>query len=411
MMSGSPFDGLPTELLVVISLYTIAEENDDRAKDSALIILTHISRRWRLTLLECSYLWSTIVVHDGDSIPRINEWLRRSKDLPLDIKIPGCELVTFHGGLETLLTHTHRWRSLYFYEVYNTVERGDVPQIFPDHPNQLDLARVFPQLVSLTLLGSIRASGRLSRYRALRFKAPLLKNLVIRNFVHDWSKLMVPVGHLTHVELQLRQQDRPYLRDMMIGLKAMTSLQSLKVVVTTKHRHEASVATYGIPLVFPDLEAFAFHFHGNCVETFIWITYFQAPKLKTLDFGNRFPSGQEEDATVQWHVEREQELQTHLANMKLPSLRKIRIDPLYFLHCWHSHTAFILAFPIISQLTIRNATPFINEEGWQIVGRLHNVRELRIMGNKPKDISGIAQAVRANPYIRIIFEDAQFAYQ
>ncbi|KAG8916466.1 hypothetical protein FRC02_003810 [Tulasnella sp. 418] len=221
---------------------------------------------------------------------------------------------------------------------------------------------------------------------------------------------MVPVGHLTHVELHLGQQDRPYLRDMMTVLKAMTSLQSLKVVVTTKHRHEASVATYGIPLVFPDLEAFAFHFHGSCVEAFIWITYFQAPKLKTLDFGNRFPSGQEEDATVQWHVEREQELQTHLANMKLPSLRKIRIDPLYFLHCWHSYTAFILAFPTISQLTIKNATPFINEEGWQIVGRLHNVRELRIMGNKPKDISGIAQAVRANPYIRIIFEDAQFAY-
>ncbi|KAG8941888.1 hypothetical protein FRC03_003884 [Tulasnella sp. 419] len=198
--------------------------------------------------------------------------------------------------------------------------------------------RVFSQLESLMLRGRIGASGDMSLHRALRLKAPLLKKLIIQHFVHDWSRFMATVEHLTHVELHLLRQNRPYLRDMMKVLNAMTSLQSLKVAVASKHHNEESVATYGIPLVFPSLETLTFYFHGNCLELLIWITFFNAPTLKTLDLGLRFPSSAEEDGSLEWHNKRETQLRSFLTNRKLPSVREIRCERrwrLILIECSH----------------------------------------------------------------------------
>ncbi|KAG8941889.1 hypothetical protein FRC03_003885 [Tulasnella sp. 419] len=67
----------------------------------------------------------------------------------------------------------------------------------------------------------------------------------------------------------------------------MALLQDLTLDIINVDPDEMPVATYGFPLVLPNLEETTILFKGTCLELLTWITYLDAPKLWRLGFSPR----------------------------------------------------------------------------------------------------------------------------
>ncbi|KAL1947452.1 hypothetical protein VTO73DRAFT_14413 [Trametes versicolor] len=94
----APVNSLPPELLIMV--FSLA--GDD------LVSVTHVCQHWRDVALHAPGLWT----HVGHTSPEgVKTYLRRSKELPLDISLTVLEIPTV-GTLRALTAEIHRTRSL-----------------------------------------------------------------------------------------------------------------------------------------------------------------------------------------------------------------------------------------------------------------------------------------------------------
>ena len=88
----SPINNLPDELLILLfkSFLNIAARSGARDSlvtkpgVSSLLLLTHVCRRWRDLIIGFPAFWTRV---DNDNIDRFNEFTRRSRDLPLLLRL------------------------------------------------------------------------------------------------------------------------------------------------------------------------------------------------------------------------------------------------------------------------------------------------------------------------------------
>ena len=79
---GTPTHRLPPELLTRIIDFAVDHGFEGHAEQ--LIPLTHVCRYWRIAILSCPRIWSTLCVKPGDPTV-ISEWLARSQEVPLTV--------------------------------------------------------------------------------------------------------------------------------------------------------------------------------------------------------------------------------------------------------------------------------------------------------------------------------------
>ncbi|KAG8909585.1 hypothetical protein FRC02_007716 [Tulasnella sp. 418] len=196
---------LPTELLEFFFFFATQRDGNYPEVYSSPFTLTLVSRRWRAIAIEYPGIWSNVHIKGHDSHLKIDVWLQRSKSLPLDIAIHPCKTKQITSIIEILLLHSHRWRTFYLVEDYQSVRPKKVPQIFPLLKLQEAYAvQPLPRLEVLELQGRKGMAPVYSHlYRTLQFEAPLLRKLVLRDFTHNWSWFRVPVQRVTHLELKL----------------------------------------------------------------------------------------------------------------------------------------------------------------------------------------------------------------
>ncbi len=103
-------DDLPTELLLQIFGFSLEEGHAAPSCDSPPLIISHVCCRWRTAALQCSSLWSRLVLnHRGIA----THFVKRSVQQPLDVIYLSGLSMLHHGGLDLDIQRTsNRWRSL-----------------------------------------------------------------------------------------------------------------------------------------------------------------------------------------------------------------------------------------------------------------------------------------------------------
>ena len=99
----APIDRLPNELLMQIFKLSVHESG---------LELAGVSRRWRDVILHCPGLWTTIIVEERMSLPKLKTHVARSSESLLDIEIQLRKEPSLNTVLDVLIPCTHRWRSL-----------------------------------------------------------------------------------------------------------------------------------------------------------------------------------------------------------------------------------------------------------------------------------------------------------
>jgi hypothetical protein len=113
---------LPNELLTAIFLL-----NTDA---TTTICSSQVCRRWRQVALEYPILWAPILDFHLDSAEWSEELLRRSQDLPIDVRQKSFNLSQPIRHLERALAQSHRWRT--FITELDDVDEALIPAL--SHP-------------------------------------------------------------------------------------------------------------------------------------------------------------------------------------------------------------------------------------------------------------------------------------
>ncbi|PPQ92997.1 hypothetical protein CVT25_000196 [Psilocybe cyanescens] len=119
LINRLPFEVLSRILTLSTESNRVSASPDNECyKWCAVLLLGAVCREWREITLATHHLWSTVTIRPyyEDALTNItNEWLQRSGALPLSITIIGSySFGDFDTLLETLRSHSIRWKSLTF---------------------------------------------------------------------------------------------------------------------------------------------------------------------------------------------------------------------------------------------------------------------------------------------------------
>ena len=79
------------------------------------VIVSHVSSRWRSVSINTPPIWSTIDTRDSPPLDLLNEYMRRSKGCPLDIRLDLSQTLWLANGpalLDLIVESADRWRRL-----------------------------------------------------------------------------------------------------------------------------------------------------------------------------------------------------------------------------------------------------------------------------------------------------------
>jgi hypothetical protein len=94
----SPVRFLPPELLGEIFRYCLPQDYDELGAHKAVMLPSHVCKRWRDVALSTPALWTNIVLHVTDKTLEsqtalVTDWVSRSGNLPLSFTLEGQENV------------------------------------------------------------------------------------------------------------------------------------------------------------------------------------------------------------------------------------------------------------------------------------------------------------------------------
>ena len=109
----SPVRFLPPELLGEIFRYCLPQDYDEAGAHKAVMLPSHVCKRWRDVAFSTPALWTTTVLHVTDETLEsraalVTAWLSRSGSLPLSFTLTGRGNVL--PILDFLLQHCARWK-------------------------------------------------------------------------------------------------------------------------------------------------------------------------------------------------------------------------------------------------------------------------------------------------------------
>jgi F-box-like len=257
----SPVRFLPPELLGEIFRYCLPQDYDELGAHKAVMLPSHVCKRWRDVALSTPALWTNIVLHVTDKTLEsqtalVTDWVSRSGNLPLSFTLEGRENVL--PILAVLYHHCARWQYINL----------SVP------------------LETLQCLEA--ANGRLQRLETLEINrygdsppwveqilesAPKLRKVsVSRKFL--WNGLNGSWGQLVELDASCASYS---VGDCLALLQAVGSLQTLKVSVNSEVAEGHPRFVFSHPLISLDVCG-----TGACWMLFDYITL---PNIRDLSVG------------------------------------------------------------------------------------------------------------------------------
>jgi hypothetical protein len=111
----SPVRFLPPELLGEIFRYCLPQDYDESGARKAVMLPSHVCKRWRDVALSTPALWTNIVLHVTDKTLEsqtalVTDWVSRSGNLPLSFTLQGQENVL--PIMAVLFQHCARWQHI-----------------------------------------------------------------------------------------------------------------------------------------------------------------------------------------------------------------------------------------------------------------------------------------------------------
>ena len=181
---------LPDELLTAIFLLN---------RDSTTTIdSSQVCRRWRQVALEYPILWARILDFDLDSAEWSEELLRRSKDLPIDVKQKTLDLFQPIRHLGRALAQSHRWRT--FKTMLDEVDEAFIPALLRPAPHLEVFCLCVHRSIELKLPVSLFAGD-----------APKLREVHLIRCGFDPSNMSI-FGNLTSLRVAGTNSGVPALR-------------------------------------------------------------------------------------------------------------------------------------------------------------------------------------------------------
>lgn len=225
------------------------------------LVVTHVSRRWRDTVLSLPTLWTCL--HVEQSFELLNLWIQRSRNLPLRI----VELETRTTGVHRpeqialLVDHALRWKSVY------TQRTGGIAS-----------ARLLQDLqdserIELPLLELVYISQHISNFGANSFRVASVPKLKILSLIFfEASFAGSNLSNLRHLTLKSMHITGRYLRELSIAAPQLIELTlSFAMTISVDEDHAPT---------FLALKALHFIFCGTPWDNVL--RYMHVPSLETL---------------------------------------------------------------------------------------------------------------------------------
>lgn len=193
---------------------------------------SHVCRRWRRLVLGASMLWSSIIVTKGDTpMEKYAEWIRRSRDAPLDIELwrqafRRDSAISITEVLRLLLPEVRRWRSLKFSNVSGSWPSQLNDQVVRQFFDQLRDILV-PQLESLTIRARWGPRSLPWTFQAFQQGTPRLRRVDLAFSSVPWSSPLLRNLHTLQLgapeELSVESQAH-HLLDILLHSPKLQSL-------------------------------------------------------------------------------------------------------------------------------------------------------------------------------------------
>ena len=187
--------------------------------------ISHVSRAWRDSALQCPLLWTDILFRPPEWTPIM---LERSRTAPLrvGIQVEDYNLVDNHfvSSVRLALSHIHHIRSLRIVlsgRSGRSIDLGDL--LSPFLTGSPDI------LEELMLVASHCSTFPNYIYPSME-NAPCLRHLVLQSCHINWQRVS-SVGNLTSLDLQyIPISSRPSVEDILSLLQTMTKLENLSLI-------------------------------------------------------------------------------------------------------------------------------------------------------------------------------------
>ncbi|KIM75632.1 hypothetical protein PILCRDRAFT_668588 [Piloderma croceum F 1598] len=232
----SPVRFLPPELLGEIFRYCLPQDYDESGAHKAVMLPSHVCKRWRDVALSTPALWTNMVLHVTDKTLEsqtalVTDWVSRSGNLPLSFTLRGRENVL--PIMAVLFQHCARWQHINLSVPLETLQC---------------LEAANGRLQRLETLG-IDGCNSPSWVEQILESAPRLRKVsVSRKFL--WNGLNDSWAQLTELDASCASYS---VGDCLTLLQAVGSLQMLRVSVNSEVVEGHLRLVFSHPLVSLDV--------------------------------------------------------------------------------------------------------------------------------------------------------------
>lgn len=247
---------LPNELLTAIFLLS--------TDAAATINSSQVCRRWRQVALEYPILWARMLNFDLNSAEWGEELLRRSKDLPIDVRQNAFNLTQPIRHLGRALAQSHRWRT--FMTMLDEVDEAFLPALSKPAPHLEVFCLCVHRSIELKLPESLFADD-----------APRLRELRLIGCGFNPSNASI-FGHLTSLSVVGTNSGVPALRpNVAKWLQVLSAAPLLKVLNIEQSVAPPTSAETFLQVTLPNLRCM--HLAGSTTVCGQLLAHLDTPSL------------------------------------------------------------------------------------------------------------------------------------